>query len=40
MGLDPFGTGTKLVQINLVFSRDLPDPAMIGSAIWYKMGHL
>ena len=30
---DPFGTVTKLVRINLVFTR-------IGSAIWYQMGPL
>ena len=27
------GTGTKLVRINLVFTRDLLDPVRIGSAI-------
>ena len=35
---DPFGTGTKLVRISLVFTRDLADPVWIGSAIWYQMG--
>ena len=40
MGMDPFGTCTKLVQISLVFSRDLADPVRIGSAIWYQMGQL
>ena len=39
-GSDPFGTGTKLVRINLVFTRDLVDPVRIGSAIWYQMGLL
>ena len=28
-GLDPFGTGTKLVRINLVLTRDLVDPKRI-----------
>ena len=37
---DPFGTGTKLVRISLVFTRDLMDPVRIGSAIWYQMGPL
>ena len=40
MGPDPFGTGTKLVRIILVFTRDLVDPVRIGSAIWYQMGPL
>ena len=40
MGPDPFGTGTKLVLISLVFTRDLVDPVRIGSAIWYQMGPL
>ena len=40
MGPDPFGTGTKLVQICLVFTRDLVDPVRIGSAIWHQMGPL
>ena len=39
-GLDPFGTGTKLVRISLVFTRDLVDPVRIGPAIWYQMGPL
>ena len=39
-GLDPFGTGTKLVWISLVFTRDLEDPVRIGSAIWYEMSPL
>ena len=30
---DPFGTGTKLVQIRLVFTRDLVNRVRIGSAI-------
>ena len=34
---DPFGTGRKLVQISLVFTRDLVDPVRIGFAIWYQM---
>ena len=34
-GPDPFGTGTKLVRISLVFTRDLADPVWFGSAIWY-----
>ena len=33
-------TGTKLVRISLVFTRDLMDPVRIGSAIWYQMGPL
>ena len=40
MELDPSRTGTKLVRIRLVFTRDLLDPGRIGSAIWYKMGPL
>ena len=40
MGPDPFGTGTKLVRISLVFTRDLVDPIRIGSAIWYQIGPL
>ena len=40
MGPDPFGTGTKLVRISLVFTRDLVDPLRIRSAIWYQMGPL
>ena len=40
MGPDPFGTGTKLARINLVFTQDLVDPVRIGSAIWYQMGPL
>ena len=39
-GPDPFRTGTKLVRISLVFTRDLVDPVWIGSAIWYQMGSL
>ena len=34
-GTDPFGTGTKLARIRLVFTWDLVDPVRIGSAIWY-----
>ena len=37
---DPFGTGTKLVRISLVFTRDLVDPVQIRSAAWYKTGPL
>ena len=37
---DPFGTGTKLVQIRLVFTRELVDPLRIGSAIWCQMDPL
>ena len=37
-GPDPFGTGTKLVRISLVFTRDPMDPVRIGSAILYQMG--
>ena len=37
---DPFGSGTKLVRINLVFTRDLVDAVRIGSAIWYQIGSL
>ena len=37
-GPDPFGTHTKLVRINLVFTLDLVYPVRIGSAVWYKMG--
>ena len=33
-----FGTGTKLVRISLVFTRDLVDPVRTGSAIWYEIG--
>ena len=40
MRTDPFGTGTKLVQISLVFARDFVDPVRIRSAIWYQMGPL
>ena len=40
MGPDPFGTGTKLVRISLVFTRDLVDAVRIGSAIWYQTGPL
>ena len=40
MGPDPFGTGTKLVRISLMFIQDLVDPVRIGSAIWYQMGPL
>ena len=29
MGPDPFGTGTKLVRMSLVFTRDLVDPDRI-----------
>ena len=33
-----FGTGTKLVRINLLFTRDLVDPVLIGLiAIWNQM---
>ena len=32
MGPGPFGTGTKLVQVSLVFIRDMVDPVRIGSA--------
>ena len=35
MGPDPFGTGTKLVQISPVFAQNLVDPVRIGSAVWY-----
>ena len=38
MGPNPFITGTKLVWISLVFTRDLEDSVRIGSAIWYQMG--
>ena len=31
MGQDPFGTGTKLARISLVFTRDLVDPIQIGT---------
>ena len=37
---DPFGTGTKLVWVSLVFTRDLVDPVWIGAAIWYQIGLL
>ena len=33
-GPDPFGTGTTLVRISIVFTRDLVDPVRIESAIW------
>ena len=39
-GPDPFGTGTKLVWISFVFTRDLVDLARIESAIWYQLGPL
>ena len=39
-GPDPFGTGTKLVRISLVFTRELVDPVRIGSGMWYQMGPL
>ena len=32
IGPAPFGTSTELVRISLVFTRDLVDPARIGSA--------
>ena len=35
-GPDPFGTGTKLVRMGFVFTRDLVDPVRIGSSIWYQ----
>ena len=37
---DPFGTGTKLVRIRFVFTRDLVDPVRIRSAIWYQLDPL
>ena len=37
---DPFGTGTKLLPISLVYTRDMVDLVRIGSAIWYQMGPL
>ena len=40
MGPDPFGTGTDLVGISLVFTWDLVDLVRIGSAFWYQMGPL
>ena len=40
MGSDAFGTGTELVRISLVFTRDLVYMARIGSAIWYQTGPL
>ena len=40
MGPDPFGTVTKLVRINLVFTRDLVDLVWFESAIWYQTGPL
>ena len=40
MGPDPFGTDTKLVRINLVFTREQVDSVWFGSAIWYQMGPL
>ena len=40
MGPDPFGTGTKLVRISPVFTRDLVDPVRIGSDISYQIGPL
>ena len=36
-GTDPFGTGTKLVRIRLVFTRELVGQIRIESAIWYQM---
>ena len=39
-GPDPFGTGTRLLGISLVFTWNLEDPVRIGSAIWYQMGTL
>ena len=39
-GPDSSGTGTKLVRVNLVFTRDLVNPVRIGSAIWYQIGPL
>ena len=40
MGPNPFETGTKLVRISIVFTRDLVDPVRIRSAIWYQMSPL
>ena len=37
---NPLKTGTKLVWISVVFTRDLVDPVQIGSATWYQMGQL
>ena len=37
-GPDPFGLGSKLVRISLVFTRELVDPVRIGSVIRYQMG--
>ena len=39
-GPDPFGNGTKLIRIILVFTQDLLEPVRIGSAVWYQMGPL
>ena len=39
-GPDPFGTGTKLVRMSLVFTWDLVDPVRILNAICYQMGPL
>ena len=39
-GPDSFGTGTKLVRISLVFTRDLVDPAQIGLLCGTKWVHL
>ena len=34
MGPDPFGTGTKLLLISLLFTQDLVDLVEIRSTIW------
>ena len=39
-GPDLFGTGTILVSVSLMFTRDLVDLVRVGSAIWYQMGPL
>ena len=35
---DPFGTGTKLLWISLLFTLDSVDQVQIGSAAWYQNG--
>ena len=39
-GTGSVGTGTKLVRVSHVFTRDLVGPVWIGSAIWYQMSPL
>ena len=40
MRSDPFGTGTKLVQVSIEFIRDLADLLQISPPVRYQMGSL